>query len=752
MMTWTEGAVAAPFAAAALVPFLGSPKRLHGWLFAAFAMLLFAGALFLIPAGAESSREWASSLGLTLSFKIDHLSRTFLLLIFGIGSLVLLYAGSYMEEDPHASRFFSSLFAFMGSMAGLATADSILLIFVFWELTSITSFLLISHKAKLASRKAALMALYVTAAGGLCLLAGLLLAGHQQSVWTLSLLQPLDPSNPTSLAILLLVALGCFAKSAQFPLHGWLPGAMEAPSPVSAYLHSATMVKAGVLLLAKSAPLFGQMPGLWTGIIGGVGALTLALGGIFVFFATDLKRILAFSTVSSLGGLTMVIGFFPTAGAAKAFAAFLVAHALYKGALFLLAGTVEHSCGTRDITKAGGLASLSPGAAWASALAALSMAGLFPLLGFVGKEYLLGAALAAPWALAATLVGAASSVYAAFQAGIRPWFMGKAPEGSHAPGLELILAPWPLVIAGAALPWAVGPILDPLAQSFTATEGLQLKLWAGVNTEFLLSLATLAVGGALAWSWPRWQSLAEKSQITWGPTTWVQKSLEGLAYGAKAAARRLEHGRVRWDFMTYFISACGLAGAALWLAPSAPAGISLTPPAIHEVIIVVCGVAAAIASLAMKSRLAALALLGGLGLALASIFLFMGAPDLAITQLLVDILVVVFLVVVFARLPRFHSISSSLTRWRDAFIAVGVGSIFATLTFLAVSSSGPPSISTWMAERSVAEAKGSNVVNTILVDFRALDTLGEATVLAVAALGIFAIVRLKKQGEGGANA
>lgn len=735
------------FGLAAAAPFVPGSARAKGAVLSLAPLISFVLILLAGP-GVSSSRPWAPSLGVNLDFRLDPLSYAFALLVTGIGFLVVLYAGSYMEGEEGAGRFFSSLLAFMGAMLGLVTTDNILLLFVFWELTSVTSYLLISFKShKPKARKAALTALVITGAGGFAMLAGLLMVGMSQAPpgapLQASLSTILQGPPPSTLA-LCLIALGCFTKSAQFPFHGWLPGAMEAPSPVSAYLHSATMVKAGVYLLAKLQPLGSQVE-LWTPLVAGVGAATLAAGGILCFFAVDLKRILAFSTIASLGALVMAAGL-PGAAGAKAFASFLIAHALYKAALFMAAGLADHATGVRDIRLLGGLGREIPIAGAASALAALSMMGIFPLMGFVGKEYLLGAVLPYPWLLGAALIGAAGSVFAAFQAGVRPWWLGQGEKVHHKPDASLQAGIVVCALGGVVLVLpSLLPLVSALAASLAPGAKTDLKLWAGINTELLLSLASLGVGLTAAAAWPKWRGFQDKAvEIPWGPTALWPALLEGMAKGSAWAAQKLEHGRLRWDFMTYWLAAAGAIALSLVLLPY-PGLPPFTDLRFHEALVLGVGVAGAVGSLFMRSRLAAIALLGALGFAIAGTFLFLGAPDLAITQVLVDILVVVFLVVIFASLPRFGQISKPQTKARDGVVALFVGTIFALLTLKVLTVEHLPAVSQEMLAQSVEKAKGANVVNTILVDFRALDTLGEITVLVMAALGVMALQRLRRE-------
>ncbi|HEU5462661.1 MAG TPA: proton-conducting transporter membrane subunit, partial [Candidatus Binatia bacterium] len=409
----------------------------RGWLFAlvpAGLTIYFANFVPAISAGEVMtfSHEWSPSLGLTLSFLVDGLSLLFALLISGIGALILIYAGSYLAGHPHLGRFYAFILLFMASMLGLVLCDNLLVLFVFWELTSISSYFLIGfdHERE-AARAAALQALLVTGGGSLALLAGILLlglAGGSLEVSALLANAEVVRASNLYVPIVLLVLAGAFTKSAQVPFHFWLPGAMEAPTPVSAYLHSATMVKAGVYLLARLSPVLGGTE-LWLHTLSAVGAVTMVTGAYLALRQTDLKLILAYLTVSALGILILFLGIGTTQAIAAAMV-FLLAHALYKGALFLVAGIVDHETGTRDVNKLGGLRSAMPITAMAAGLAALSLAALPPTLGFIGKEMLLEATLAAngagPILTVALVLASIIFVATAGIVGVRPFFGKKA--------------------------------------------------------------------------------------------------------------------------------------------------------------------------------------------------------------------------------------------------------------------------------------------------------------------------------------
>jgi multicomponent Na+:H+ antiporter subunit A len=500
------------FGLAALAPLLYRLAGRHtGWIAALLPLGLFAWFIglargVLADGPMAISMAWAPSLGLNLSFYVDGLSLLFAFLICGVGALVLIYTGPYMAKDPQPGRFYLCLLLFMGSMLGLVLADNALVLFVFWELTSVSSYLLIGfNHTRPAARAAALQALLVTAGGGLALLAGLVLLAQVAGTPLLSgwaaratAIQGHGHYAP----MLLLVLLGAFTKSAQFPFHFWLPGAMEAPSPVSAYLHSATMVKAGVYLLARLHPALGGTE-LWILLLSSAGGVTMVLGAMLALRQTDLKRMLAFSTVSVLGLLVHLLGL-GTELAISAAMVYLLAHALYKGALFLMAGVIDHETGTRDLEQVSGLRRAMPVTAAIGALAALSMAGLPPMFGFIGKEVLYEAVWGEETAVLVTGMAVLSSVLlvaVAGSAGIRP-FVGPRPGAPPTPR-DPPVAMWlgPALLAGGGLlaglapgfmdRWVLTPAIEAVLRRETA---LHLGLWHGFTPVLMLSAFTVACG------------------------------------------------------------------------------------------------------------------------------------------------------------------------------------------------------------------------------------------------------------------
>ncbi|MBN1206184.1 MAG: DUF4040 domain-containing protein [Myxococcaceae bacterium] len=700
---------------------------------------------------------WVPELGLAFALRLDGLSLLMALLITGMGALVFLYAGRYLGQRRHLSRFYAWLFLFMGGMLGIVLADDALLLFICWEVTTFSSFILIGfeHKEEEA-REAAQRALLITALGGQALLVGLVLLGDVAG--TLSLSRMLEPERVEQvrggsryLPILLLVLAGTFTKSAQVPFHTWLPGAMTAPTPVSAYLHAATMVKAGVYLLARLSPLLGGTAA-WEWLLTGVGAVTMVSGALLALGHTDFKRLLAYATVSVLGALVLLLGQ-GTAHAVQAMVVFLTVHALYKGALFLVAGVVDHEAGTRELPEVGGLLRRLPITGAAAGAAALSMMGVPPLFGFVGKELVYEACLEGPggWPLALTAaLGFSLMVAAALRAGVRPFvggsFRAGKPEAQvHEAPSSMWAGPALLATAGLALglaPKALQPLLGAAAAAIGGAEAghLELKLWHGLTPALGLSAASLAAGGALfAARAPVLRGLQALHLERWGPERLYQASLEGLKRLAHAQTRVLQSGSLRRYLAVTLSTLGGLLALTLALRLRAPPPGPPGEILLHEAAVLVLMLGAAVLAVTTRSVLTSLMALGAVGLAEALLYAFFGAPDLAMTQVVVQTLTVILFALIFSRFPV--EPHEERPRWRDAPLALAVGGLlsWALLHVAAV----PPHtrIAQFYATHSVPEAHGLNIVNVILVDFRAFDTLGEVTVLATSGVGVYLLFR-----------
>ena len=751
--------LAAPLLA---VPLAALVLRRHRALAPALALLpaaLFA-LLLATPPAPPGSIPWIPSLGIALAWNLDGLSRLMLLLITGIGAGVFLYADAYLKDDPKLHRFLATLALFMAAMIGAVLADDLIALFVFWELTSLASFLLIGFKSETAeARRAAQQGLLVTVGGGLALLAGMLLLGATAGTFRISeiLARPEALSgHPFTPWIVLLVAIGCFAKSAQWPLHFWLPNAMAAPTPVSAYLHSATMVKLGVYLLARLNPAFQEDP-FWQSLLVGAGTMTMLTGAVLALRETDLKRVLAWSTVVALGTLVTLIGLENPLAATAAVVVLLV-HALYKACLFLVAGIIDHETGTRDATRLRGLFRAMPVTAVVAGLGALSMAGLPPFIGFVAKELLYEAKLGTAGLLpAAALIVNAAMVVVAGVVAARP-FLGRPapmPLAPHDPPLAMLAGPVLLAVLGTVfglMPWLIADALvEPAAAAMLGrpTEA-KLVLWHGFTIVLYLSIATFALGIALYLGWTRVQpALANIEALdTHGPDRLYSRALKALARFAAGLTRRIQTGSLRFYIAASVLITFGGALAVL----VAEGGLAIPEPGprpgVAPLLLGALVLAGAVAACLLHNVIAQLMAAGLVGFGVGLLFLALGAPDLAFTQFTVEVIAVVLILGVLARIAFRTPDQRRRGQWRrDAAIAGLVG-VSGTLILLAVLSVPfDTELPDWMGAASWPEAKGRNVVNVILVDFRALDTLGEIAVLAIAALSAAVLFRRMKAKE-----
>jgi multicomponent Na+:H+ antiporter subunit A len=755
---WTRNVVALPIAVLALAA-LAALAPLVARLFPRAG-----GALLALPLGASGAlvahaamgggqgtswaAAWLPAAGISLAFRVDGLGLLFALLVTGIGALVVPYAWAYLAGEPERARAVAVLLAFAASMLGLVLADDVVLLYVFWELTSVTSWLLIGLRHERAqARAAAWQALLVTSAGGLALLAGLLLlaeAGGTGRISELAAAAPALAGHPAVPWAAALVVVGVVTKSAQVPVHGWLPRAMEAPTPVSAYLHAATMVKAGVYLALRLSPVLAAAAPFRWGLVAAGGA-SLLVGAGRALLESDLKRILAYSTVSALGFLLVLAG---AGGAAAIHAAlaYTLAHALYKGALFLVAGAVDHGAGTRDTDRLEGLRRVQPLTAAAAGLAALSMAGLPGGFGYVAKEAAYGGLLGtgADAVLAVAVLGSALLVVAAALAGWLPFRRGAGapPAGAHEVGPAMWAPPLALAVAGAALglaPAGADALLRPAAAALAGGEAEPLALFHGWTTA-ALSAATVAAGAGLLAARPRLRrALAPGARDRFGAL------LRGLDRVAKRHTAAVQTGSLPRYLRVTFAVAAVLLAAGLLRAGGPP--LRVGAPGGAELLLGALAVAAATAAVRARSRITAIAALGVVGYAVGLLFLLFGAPDLAMTQIAVETVTVMVLLLAFRHLPRFSRISTVRSRARDLAVASAVGGVMALLVLAATAAQAGPKVSEYHAARSVPDAHGHNVVNTTLVDFRALDTLGEATVLATAGFGVIALLKLRPRAE-----
>ncbi len=734
---------------------------------AAWLLALFPAAIFCIlgshvddiAGGAvfTAGFDWAPSLGLRFSWRLDGLSLTFGLLISGIGALIVLYSGSYLKDDPGQGRFFVYLFLFTGSMLGLVLSDNLLMLFVFWEMTSITSFLLIGyHEKSQASRRAAFQALAVTGGGGLALLAGLLWLSALTGINDFSGLLAKAPgiSSGHFVAPMVLILIGAFTKSAQFPFYFWLPNAMQAPTPVSAFLHSATMVKAGVYLLMRLQPVFGTMEE-WQVILPVFGAITLLVGAVLSIRQTDLKLMLAYSTVASLGLLVMLTGL-SSERAIEAAVIYLVAHALFKGALFMIAGIIDHATGSRDITRLGGLGRKMPWTFFAGLLAALSMGGLPFFLGFQAKEEIY-ASLTGPGTILLLVVvvcGNGLMFAIAFGVGLKPFIGTTSDTAQKAHDGPLLLMIGPIILALAGLVAGLFStqthwfFTSPMASSVWGQRvDIDLALLPHWGLPLALSGVTIGLGIVIyRLQRPLAAMLAfVEARIGWGPDRGFDQGMAWLIRFGARLSRQIQPGRLEiYMTITFIVVAVTLLAAPAWWGewPSLPqAWPQLRLYEWAFLAIVLLGLYPVIAA---KTKVMAIVSLGIQGFGVAVLYLLFGAPDLSFTQFMIETLSVVILALVMTRLrlgptdPR-----PFWSKIGDGAIALACGLGFASLLLKAVETPFDRNLTDFFSEFSKTVAHGTNVVNVIIVDFRGTDTLGEIAVVAIAGLAILALIRLR---------
>lgn len=696
----------------------------------------------------------------SLDMKLDGLSWLFSLLITGIGTLIFLYAGGYMKGHRYGLRLFGFLSLFMGAMLGLVLSDNVLGVFTFWELTSISSFFLIGFNSdSSASRNSALKSLAVTGGGGLLLFAGLIGLGEISGTYSINEMGKVHSeiiSNEFYPVVFVLVMLGAMSKSAQFPFHFWLPGAMKAPTPVSAYLHSATMVKAGVYLLGRLTPVMGHTE-LWNNSLMIVGGVTMVYAAFHSLLRRDLKGILAYSTVSALGIMFFLLGT-GTEGAFLAVGLFVLVHALYKASLFMVTGIIDHETGSRDITELRGLRKVMLPVAIAGVLAAWSSAGIPPSLGFVGKDLIYGTTLTNlvhPHVITGIAVTTNIMLFAAgFFAGWKP-FSGKLPERFeqvHLPEWTMWVPPLILALLGfifGLLPvYIESPLLSSVYKSLTGGIWMDhLALWHGFNTVLLLSGITILLGSIV------YLLIQPGGRISKGissleflsPESIIDQFALRFNLFAKYLTKILQNGYLRIYVLVIILFTTGLLLYKMtWgMTFKQVDYMALSEVTIYEVITVIILISAILFTVFSTSRLVAVASMGVVGLTICLIFVYYSAPDLAMTQFTIDILTVILFVLVLYRLPRFIPLGFTWRHFRDATVALGFGIIMAILAIEVLQHVPNKEISSYYVDNAYVLAKGKNIVNVILVDFRGADTMIEIVVLAIAAIGVFGLLRLQ---------
>lgn len=745
--------------------------RLISFAVGLFAIAIFVESLKILPIITSASfvlingPTLFSALHLTLSYRIDALSLIFILLISGIGALIFLYAFFYLNHTKRQKQFFFALTLFMAAMLGIVSADNLLLLFIFWELTTLSSYLLIAyHHKEESSRYAALQALLVTFTGGLCLLVAIILIGaltNDLSITNLLANSSLLLNSKESSAILLLIFLAAFTKSAQFPFHFWLPGAMKAPTPVSAYLHSATMVNAGIYLLARLHPIYADNP-FWYPTLTAVGLLTMFAGALLCFKEKDLKLILAYTTVFALGSMTYLLAG-ETPLTLLAFGTLVIAHALYKASLFMLVGAIDKRYGTRDLNQIRGLFRLAPFMSIAYVISVLSMAGAPLLFGFISKQLIFEVKFAKTHlSIPLEILSILPSMLISTQS-LRimiPVLSGPVPHTAKRHYQSLSFGP--IILALLSLILGLFPnlldqtqLMNQLVQalSLPADQAHLLARYQIASYSGLLSLLVLG-GGIFLYCFnrplTRWLSRYDIFERL-GPAALFNKALTNFPLFANRISHFMQNGDIRFYM------------ALIWLFMFTLVGIGLTTliiskPSLHlafqtiypgDIMIALVVLASAFAVIPLGSTIGSLLALGVFGIGMALVFIIHGAPDVAMTQILVELLLVIFFVINLYRLPilKSHKTNSLSANVIAACFGIGVFIVITLLTLYVLSSPPPNTLNEYYINNSLEAAHGLNVVNAIIVDFRALDTLGEILVITASAIGVFGLIMRKRLKE-----
>lgn len=788
-------AIMAPFLLAILVPFAYKIfKPIHlGWFVLPLPIILFAY-LFQFISTVKNGKtitetvSWIPSLGINFIAKVDGLGLLFALLITGIGSLVVLYSIYYLAKDKEQlNTFYVYLLMFMGAMLGVVLSDNLIVLYSFWELTSFSSFLLIGywyHREK--SRYGAQKSMLITVFGGLAMLSGIVLLYIMTGSFNISEIigQAGEIFNePLFVPAMLCFLLGAFTKSAQFPFHIWLPDAMEAPTPVSAYLHSATMVKAGIYLVARLSPIFA-VSSVWLWLVASVGIVTLFWGSFSAVRQTDLKGILAFSTISQLGLIMSLLGigaaalhfdqidnsYYTIATTAAIF--HLINHATFKGSLFMVVGIVDHETGTRDIRKLGGLMTLMPITATIAFIGAFSMAGLPPFNGFLSKEMFLKAMVDVlnigifnlnTWGLLFPILAWVASIFTFIYSMILVFktFRGKLQlekleKKPHEAPIGMLISPiilvslvvlfglFPNILSQTIIAPAMGSILPSLLHGSEQFE-VHISFWHGPTPELFMTIGVIAFGIVLYKYMPKWSKVynlfTEKRSFNY----LYDQSLKLAQNGSYALTKKYMNGFIRtylvyiFTFFIFIISWTLIKKDAFKLDFS-----DISPIGFYEIVLVLILVIGSITILFAKSRITAIILLGSVGYTVALFFVIFRAPDLALTQLVIETVSVALFLLCFYYLPNVKREKERISfRLTNAIISVGVGLMVTLVGLSAHSNKLFDSITEFYVKNTYEKAAGKNMVNVILVDFRGFDTMFEICVLGIAALGIFAMIKLR---------
>jgi multicomponent Na+:H+ antiporter subunit A len=796
-MTLLHAAIISPFLLAILIPFLYKYFRsIHtGWFVLVLPIVLFVYFLGFIGETVQSTVNWIPSLGINFTAYVDGLGLLFALLITGIGSLVVLYSIYYLsKEKEKLNHFYVYLLMFMGAMLGVVLSDNVIVLYTFWEFTSLSSFLLIGywyHREK--SRYGALKSMMITVFGGLSMLGGFVLLYLMTGTFSIREMIEAVPgimNNQLFIPALVLVLLGAFTKSAQFPFYIWLPDAMEAPTPVSAYLHSATMVKAGIYLVARFSPVFA-MTAEWFWLVSIFGLITLFWGSLNAVKQTDLKAILAFSTVSQLGLIMSLLGvgaaalhydslddnFYTIATVAAIF--HLINHATFKGSLFMVAGIVDHETGTRDIRKLGGLMSFMPITFTIAVIGAFSMAGLPPFNGFLSKEMFFTGMINVTkmdifsmetWGLLFPVLAWIASIFTflysmvlVFKTFTGPVQLEKLEKKPHEAPLGMLISP--IILGSLVVIFGFFPnllsytLIEPAVESIMPSllsEGekfeVHITFWHGFTPELMMTIGVIALGVIGYLTLGKWRKIYDFFPKKLALNKFYDASLSGMERYSNTFTRFYMTGFIR-DYLAYiFVFLIVITGGTMAI----KGGFSFTLDGtaeigIYEAVLAFAMVLGTVTILFSKSRLTAIIALGSVGYSLALFFVLFRAPDLALTQLVIETVSVALFLLCFYFLPSFKKREKKLSfRLVNFFISLGVGLVITLVAISANSNRVGETISSFFIENSYTEAGGKNMVNVILVDFRGFDTLFEITVLGIAALGIYGMVKLRMaKGEEG---
>ncbi|WP_114747275.1 Na+/H+ antiporter subunit A [Falsibacillus pallidus] len=794
-------AIFLPFIMAVFVPFLykGFRKIHTGWFVLIVPALLFGYFLHFIPTVRENeiikrTIHWIPSLKIDFTAYLDGLSLLFALLITGIGTLVVFYSIFYLSKKrEQLHNFYVYLLIFMGAMLGVVLSDNLISLYTFWEFTSLSSFLLIGYwYQRDGSRYGAQKSMLITVFGGLSMLGGIFLLYNMAGTFSIRELithKELIMASPLFIPSMLLILLGAFTKSAQFPFYIWLPDAMEAPTPVSAYLHSATMVKAGIYLVARMSPVYAESP-VWLWIIGSFGIFTMFWASFNAIKQTDLKGILAFSTVSQLGLIMSLLGvgaaalhykdmdenIFIVATAAAVF--HLINHATFKGALFMVAGIIDHETGTRDIRKLGGLMGLMPITFTIALIGSFSMAGLPPFNGFLSKEMFFTGMVRVTemdlfsldtWGLLFPIIAWVGSIFT-FLYSIMLFFRtftGKlqmdklerkpheAPAGMLAPpiilaALMIIFGFFPNILTYNIIEPAVGAILPELLEPGEHFVG-HISFWHGPGIELFMTIGVIALGVVLYLTLSKWGKI-----YSWFPDKLTfnhlyDQIIKWLESGAKSITKGYMTGFIRSYLVYIFLFFIVISGVTLITKDAFKIDVSnIAPIGVYEVVLALIIVIGSATILLAKSRLTSIIALGAVGYTVSLFFVIFRAPDLALTQLVIETVSVALFLLAFYHLPPLNKHEKGIGfKLGNALISIGVGVIVTLVAISAHSNKLFDSIAKYYIENTHDKAGGENMVNVILVDFRGFDTMFEICVLGIAALGIFGMIRLRLTNEGG---